>query len=322
LEKANTEMNRKQALLPTILAYPNWRHRVYLGNGLFTPGYNTLDHDWQFYGMPENLKGKSVLDIGANDGYYSFMAEGKGATEITALDIYGGDGSTMVGGWPIQGITLLKQYLDSKVEIIADSVYNVPTLGKKWDVVLCNDVLSWLEDVPKALDAITASCNEQLIIHDTFLQSGSKITQEFRDIGIARLNRMNINYVIAELHKRGFRKVEIKRIYSYKHFEWQAINFPLASSAEPVECAASPMYPKVVKMVVVDKAWVLLKYRGYVYLRDLGWVKESEVQISHLASRLWLRLLKQLIPYSFMHWWHSRNNLEKGTSEYVITCFR
>jgi hypothetical protein len=82
------------------------------------------------------------------------------------------------------------------------------------------------------------------------------------------------------------------------------------------------MYPKVVKMVVVDKAWVLLKYRGYVYLRDLGWVKESEVQISHLASRLWLRLLKQLIPYSFMHWWHSRNNKELNTQEFIILANR
>lgn len=315
-------MNRKQALLPTVLAYPNWRHRVYLGNGLYTPGYNTLDHDWQFYGMPENLKGKRVLDIGANDGYYSFMAECKGAIGITALDIYGGDGSTMVGGWPIQGITLLKQYLDSKVEIIADSVYNVPSLGKSWDVVLCNDVLSCLEDVPKALDAITASCNEQLIIHDAFLQARSGVKQEFRDIGIARLNRMNIKYLVSELRKRGFNKIKIKRIYSYQHYEWQAMNFPIASASGLVDCVVSPLYAKVVKQVAVENAWVLLYYKGYVYLRDLGWLKQSDVKINALVSRLWVRQLKRIIPKFLMQWWLSRGNTESKTQEFVILASR
>jgi hypothetical protein len=198
----------------------------------------------------------------------------------------------------------------------------VPSLGKSWDVVLCNDVLSWLEDVPRALDAITASCKEELIIHDTFLQARSGVKQEYRNIGIARLNRMNIKYLVSELRKRGFNKIKIKRIYSYQHYEWQAMNFPIASASGLVDCVASPLYAKVVKQVAVENAWVLLYYKGYVYLRDLGWVKQSDVKINALVSRLWLRLLKRIIPKCMMHTWHSRNNLEKGTAEYVVTCLR
>jgi hypothetical protein len=100
------------------------------------------------------------------------------------------------------------------------------------------------------------------------------------------------------------------------------MNFPIASASGLVDCVVSPLYAKVVKQVAVENAWVLLYYKGYVYLRDLGWVKQSDVKINALLSRLWLRLLKRIIPKCMMHIWHSRNNLEKGTAEYVVTCLR
>ncbi len=35
-----------------------------------------------------DLRGKSVLDVGAWDGYYSFLAERAGASRVVALDYY------------------------------------------------------------------------------------------------------------------------------------------------------------------------------------------------------------------------------------------
>lgn len=188
-------MGRKLDLLPKILAYPNWRHRIHLGNGVFTPGYNTLENDWDFYHMPQNVKGKTVLDLGANDGYYSFTAEKKGAASVTATDIYWGDGSTMVGGWPIEGIGLLKQYFNSKIEIIPQSVYELQKTERKWDIVLCNDLLSWLDDIPRALKVISNCCNEQLVIHDTFSIDKKNRDILIKQIGIAKLHRMHIDFL-------------------------------------------------------------------------------------------------------------------------------
>jgi tRNA (mo5U34)-methyltransferase len=62
-----------------------WHHAIDLGGGIRTPGLSeaTLSADQ----LPD-LAGRSVLDIGAWDGYYSFLAEAQGATRVVALDHY------------------------------------------------------------------------------------------------------------------------------------------------------------------------------------------------------------------------------------------
>lgn len=313
---------RKLSLLPEILAYPNWRHRVHLGNGLYTMGYNTIDNDWQFYGMPENVKGKSVLDLGANDGYYSFKAEEMGAADITAMDIYWGDGSTMVGGWHLEGITLLKTYLKSNVVIRSSSVYDVKALQQQWDIVLCNDLLSWLEDIPRALDEISAVCREMLVIHDTFSTDKSAEGIEIRKIGIATLHRMKFQYLVNELKQRGFKSIEVRQVYSWKHYEWQFQNFPTANSKDDVDVWDSPMGGRVISRSVVRDAWTLQHFNGFVYLRDLGWVKRTDVQIPDRRKSFWTRQLKRLIPDRLMALRFLKGNLEKKSREMVIVAIR
>jgi len=63
-----------------------WYHTIDLGAGVVTPGQsNTAPLDGDRF---PDVKGKSVLDIGAWDGYYSFEAEKRGATRVVALDHY------------------------------------------------------------------------------------------------------------------------------------------------------------------------------------------------------------------------------------------
>ena len=71
----NTTVQDKKLI--KILQYPKWRHRIELFPGFYTPGYNTMPDDWKFNHFPEDLHGKSVLDVGANDGYFSFEAQCK-----------------------------------------------------------------------------------------------------------------------------------------------------------------------------------------------------------------------------------------------------
>ena len=63
-----------------------WHHAIDLGDGVVTPGQagaGTIPLDT----LPE-LAGRSVLDIGAWDGFYSFHAERAGAARVVALDHY------------------------------------------------------------------------------------------------------------------------------------------------------------------------------------------------------------------------------------------
>jgi tRNA (mo5U34)-methyltransferase len=62
-----------------------WFHSIDLGNGVVTKGLTELA--LRSDQLPE-FGGRSVLDIGAWDGYYSFHAERAGATRVVALDHY------------------------------------------------------------------------------------------------------------------------------------------------------------------------------------------------------------------------------------------
>jgi tRNA (mo5U34)-methyltransferase len=67
-----------------------WWHSIDLGQGVVTPGEKPpawIKAELASLRLPP-LAGKSVLDIGAYDGYYSFAAERLGAARVVALDHY------------------------------------------------------------------------------------------------------------------------------------------------------------------------------------------------------------------------------------------
>ena len=62
-----------------------WFHTIDLGQGVVTKG---LGGHWHGPDTFPDFAGRSVLDIGAWDGYYSFLAERNGADRVVALDHY------------------------------------------------------------------------------------------------------------------------------------------------------------------------------------------------------------------------------------------
>jgi tRNA (mo5U34)-methyltransferase len=78
----------KAELLESVASVPHWFHSIDLGQGVITPGDKSaelLEEELHSLRLPD-LKGKSVLDIGAWDGYYSWAAERMGASRIVSLD--------------------------------------------------------------------------------------------------------------------------------------------------------------------------------------------------------------------------------------------
>jgi tRNA (mo5U34)-methyltransferase len=66
-----------------------WFHSIDLGHTV-TAGQKPLellDQEWRQMRLP-TLEGKSVLDIGCWDGYFSFRAEREGAARVVGLDHY------------------------------------------------------------------------------------------------------------------------------------------------------------------------------------------------------------------------------------------
>jgi tRNA (mo5U34)-methyltransferase len=67
-----------------------WWHSIDLGDGVVSDGRRTAEDlagEWATLELPD-LRGKTVLDVGAWDGYFSFQAEKQGAARVVALDHY------------------------------------------------------------------------------------------------------------------------------------------------------------------------------------------------------------------------------------------
>jgi tRNA (mo5U34)-methyltransferase len=80
----------KEELEEMVRSVPFWWHSINLGNGVTTNGFKSpsqLTHELESLQVPD-LGGKSVLDIGAWDGFFSFEAERRGAKRVLALDHY------------------------------------------------------------------------------------------------------------------------------------------------------------------------------------------------------------------------------------------
>lgn len=305
--------------LIAILAYNHWRHRVSLGKGLWTHGYNTIDREWERNYLPENFKGKSFLDVGANDGYFSFEAEKRGAKYVNAIDIYSGGSETMVDGWDITGITLLKNYFNSKVEIESRSVYDLTQTNKNWDTVFCSDVLSWLEEIPKAVEQLATVCNEKLYIKDTFNMVNETASLKPHNHGTGFIYRMNIKYLEEQLLKNGFKIEKVKPLYTFEQYEWQAKNFPSVNSSKNVAVYEYPGSTTVIAETQINGDWKLSEFEDYIFVRNVGWVKKSDVvQTPRYSNNPLKSNLKKLLPKSFKEGKLKKTNIEQNIAELLV----
>jgi len=140
-----------------------WFHSIPLREGLVTPGEdNSMDKLGQVC-LPADLTGKSVLDIGAWDGFFSFQAEKNGAERVLATDYFSWSGP----GWGTKdGFNLAHEALNSKVESMEIDAMDITPekLGGKFDVVMFLGVLYHLQDPMGGLRVASEVCNELLIV--------------------------------------------------------------------------------------------------------------------------------------------------------------
>ena len=62
-----------------------WFHQIDLGGGIVTPGHDNSAEKLPRIGLPEDLRGKSVLDIGSWDGFFSFESSLRKVTFFSSL---------------------------------------------------------------------------------------------------------------------------------------------------------------------------------------------------------------------------------------------
>jgi tRNA (mo5U34)-methyltransferase len=153
-------------------AHIDWWHQIELPGGSVTPGPDLSADKLASLHLPD-LTGKTVLDVGAFDGYFSFAAERLGASRVVALDTYVWD---RPGGK--DGFEYARNAIGSNVEDVEVEVLDIsPETVGRFDVVLFLGVLYHMRHPLLALERVADVTKELLVVETlvdmTFLRSPS-----------------------------------------------------------------------------------------------------------------------------------------------------
>lgn len=152
---------RAQALGP-------WFHNIDLGGVQTAPDHFLGDYPavkWHSFAraVPQDLRGRSVLDIGCNGGFYSIEMKRRGAARVLGID--------SEEDYLAQA-RFAAEVTGQEIEFRRLSVYDLGVLGERFDVVLFMGVLYHLRHPLLALDLIHEHVADDLLVFQS-MQRGS-----------------------------------------------------------------------------------------------------------------------------------------------------
>ena len=193
-------------------ALGSWFHNIDLGGVETAPDHFLGDYPaikWQRFAhaIPQDLSGKTVLDIGCNGGFYALEMKRRGAARVMAID-HDED--------YLRQASFAAEMLGRDIEFAQLSVYDVGALGERFDVVLFLGVLYHLRHPLLALDLIREHVVKDLFVCQSMQRgnSGEEMLEE--------------DYAFSEtsiFDRPGFPKLHfIERRYSGDDTNWWVPN--------------------------------------------------------------------------------------------------
>src|SRR4051812_32087072 len=118
------------------------------------------------HAIPSDPRGKTVLDIGCNAGFYSLEMKRRGAERVVAVDfdeLY------------LAQAKFAAEVLEVDIEFRKLSVYDVALLGEKFDLVIFMGVLYHLRHPLLALDLIREHVAKDLMMFQSLQRGSSEV---------------------------------------------------------------------------------------------------------------------------------------------------
>lgn len=139
-----------------------WFHTIDFGHGIITQGVDDSPGKMKTLDLPRDLRGMTVLDIGAWDGFFSFETERRGASRILATDYFCWNGP----GWGTKdGFELARRVFHSKVEDMDIDVMDIsPEKVGMFDLVLFLGILYHMQHPLLALEKLFSVTQGQAIV--------------------------------------------------------------------------------------------------------------------------------------------------------------
>lgn len=210
------------------LAELGYYHSIELPDGRIIPGFQSIETQRMRiaqFPIPQDLRGKRVLDIGAWDGWFSFEMERRGATVVAV------DATTKTR------FLEAKAMMNSKVEhVVADICHLTPRDVGYFDIVLFFGVLYHLKHPMLALERV-CELSTDLVCVESFVTdeqpSGTIPAMEFYE-GTELAGQFdnwvgpNISCLMAMCRTAGFARVDFKSVLDFRahvicHRKWANI---------------------------------------------------------------------------------------------------
>jgi len=169
--------------------YHCFQHEGMISNGTYHVA-QYINH----YGFDNDYTGRTILDVGCSDGYFSIWMKEHGAKKVTAVDSNRYDGSIAINAsnsrvksyqqkyaqykdefdafrqvYDQYGLTnsnkllLMAKLKSLEIEFQNGSIYDLKPFGE-FDLVMCNDLLEHLRDPITAIEQLYFATLEKCII--------------------------------------------------------------------------------------------------------------------------------------------------------------
>jgi len=150
----------------------DWFHNLDLRGVSTAPEHFLGDFPTRFWrcfahAFPENLSGRSVLDIGCNGGFYALEMKRRGAARVLGID---------EDPRYLAQARFAAEVLGAEIEYRQLSVYEVAALGERFDLVLFLGVLYHLRHPLLALDLIHEHVARDTLVLQTLERGTEEVT--------------------------------------------------------------------------------------------------------------------------------------------------
>jgi tRNA (mo5U34)-methyltransferase len=172
-----TDVLSREEIRRRVDALGPWFHNLDLKGVSTAPSHFLGDYPqvkWRHFAgvIPDNLQGKTVLDIGCNAGFYAMEMKRRGADRVLGLDTNEEYLAQARFAADVSGL---------KIEFRKMSAYDVGELGERFDLVIFMGVLYHLRHPLLALDLIHEHVARDLLLFQSMLRGSNQVDTVERD---------------------------------------------------------------------------------------------------------------------------------------------
>lgn len=207
-----TQSLTKEQLESRISELGPWFHNLDLRGVKTAPNHFLGDYPafkWRNFqhAIPQNLEGKTVLDIGCNGGFYSIEMKRRGAKRVLGID-HDPD--------YLRQAKFAAEVSELEIQFEQLSVYEVGQLKERFDLVLFMGVLYHLRHPLLALDLIRQHVAGDWLVFQSLLRGSQSVTAVAEDYPFSE---------VAIFDHPGYPKMHfIERRYTGDPTNWWAPN--------------------------------------------------------------------------------------------------